>query len=157
MKNKFKLGIATTLAAVTSVFVRANINAGAEEVETIAFNNEIVAVTPHSGEVVSVVHNGMETVLNMANPTQAELAKYYYVRPEMKEFFATGLMPSTQEEIREVYDLCDDFAPVGNELKWAHADGADSYTINVALDKHFTKVVFSKTVEECSVDLGNAL
>ena len=157
MKNKWKSGIATALAAIASVTICSDINVNAENLDVIKFSSEIVALTPYSGETMSVVHSGIESVLNLSNPTAKDVAKYYQVTPEMKEFFDTGKLPATQEEIRACYDKCDDFAPVGNVLEWSYAKEADSYTINVALDRNFTKVVFTDTVEETSVCLGNTL
>lgn len=156
MKKKFKICIGAALAMIMSAGVCVNINGSAENLDVVGFSGEIVAVTPHSGETVSVVHYGMESVLNMSNPTAAEIAKYYNVTPEMREFFTSGLL-GTQEEIRACLDKCDDFAPIGNVLEWQYAKSADSYTVNVALDKNFTQVVYSETVETTSVNLGNTL
>ncbi len=156
MKNKWKVCIATALAAVASLTVLAKINVNAEDVDMIKFSNEITAVTPHSGETVSVVHSGMESILNMTTPTVSEIAKYYYFTPQMQDFNNNGL-PATQEEMRACYDESDDFAPIGNVLEWQYADKAENYTVNIALDKNFTKVIFTDTVEETSVNLGNAL
>ena len=157
MKNKWKISIATALAAITTVGICANINANAEDTDVIKFSSEIVALTPRGGDMVSVVHSGMESVLNLTNPKAVDVAKYYYLRPEMETFLTTGRLPSTQEEIRACYDTCDDFAPINNVLQWSYAKEADSYTVNLALDKNFTKVVFTDTVEETSVHLGNTL
>ncbi|MBO5736839.1 MAG: tyrosine-protein phosphatase, partial [Clostridia bacterium] len=156
MKKKFKICIGAALATIMSVSVCASIHGNAEDLDVIKFSGEITAVTPYGGETVSVVHHGMESVLNMATPTQAEIGKYYNVTPEMREFFATGLL-GTQEEIRACFDKCDDFAPIGNVLEWQCSIPMDSYTVNVALDKNFTKVVYSETVETTSVNLGNTL
>ena len=157
MKRKLKVCIGTALAAIMSIGICANIKGNAENVDVIAFSGEITAVTPYGGETVSVVHNGMESVLNMSAPTAGEMAKYYQVTPEMRTFLATGVLPATQEEIRACLDKCDDFAPIGNVLEWQYTKAADSYTINVALDKKFTKVVYSDTVEGNAVCLGNTL
>ena len=157
MKNKWKVGIAMALATVTSMSILGAVSAKAEDMDIIKFSNDIVALTPYSGKTVSIVHAGMESVLNMSTATQTELAKYYYSTPEMREFNKTGRIPNTPEEIRACYDNNDDFAPIGNVLQWAYDKQADSYTVNVALDKKFTKVVFSKTVEDTSVNLGNTL
>ena len=154
--KKFKICIGTALAAIMSIGVCANINGNAEDVDMIKFSDEIVAVTPYGGSKVSVVHTGMESILNMTNPTAAEIAKHYNFTPEMREFMTAGL-PTTQEEILACYDSSDDFAPVGNVLEWEYSKTADNYTVNVALDKKFTKVVYSDTVEGSSVFLGNTL
>ena len=156
MKNKWKITIATALAAITSATVCANVKGNAEDMDVVKFSSDITALTPYNGESISVVHSGMESVLAMTNPTQAEIAKHYYFRPEMQEFAKYGL-PSTVEEILRCYDVCDDFAPVGNVLQWQYASKADNYTVNVALDKNFTQVVYSETVESTSVNLGNTL
>ena len=156
MKNKWKITIATALAAITSATVCANVKGNAEDMDVVKFSSDITALTPYNGESISVVHSGMESVLAMNNPTQAEIAKHYYFRPEMQEFAKYGL-PSTVEEILRCYDVCDDFAPVGNVLQWQYASNADNYTVNVALDKNFTQVVYSETVETTSANLGNTL
>ncbi|MBE7080585.1 MAG: tyrosine-protein phosphatase [Clostridiales bacterium] len=156
MKNNWKISIATALAAITSVTVCANIQGNAEAMDVVKFSSEITALTPYDGATVSVVHSGIESVLALTNPTQAEIAKYYYFRPEMQEFSKTGLLPDTEELLR-CYNVCDDFAPVGNVLRWQYASKADNYTVNVALDKNFTQVVYSETVESTSVNLGNTL
>ena len=154
--KKFKICIGTALAAIMSIGVCANINGNAEDVDMIKFSDEIVAVTPYGGSKVSVVHTGMESIMNMTTPTAAEIAKHYNFTPEMREFMTAGL-PTTQEEILACYDSSDDFAPVGNVLEWEYSKTADNYTVNVALDKKFTKVVYSDTVESTSVFLGNTL
>lgn len=156
MKKKIKIGVAMGLAAITFTACSASVKGKAESFDVIKFSNEITALSHRGGETVSVVHAGMESVLNLVNPTQEEVAKYYYFTPEMQEFSTKGL-PASQEEIRACYDKCDDFAPINNVLEWSYAKDADNYTINVALDRTFTKVVFSETVEETSVDLGNTL
>ena len=156
MKNKWNVCIATALAAVTSLTVFASINVKAEGVDMIKFSNDIAAVTPHGGETVSVVHSGMESILKLPKLTVEEIGKYYCLTPEMQEFVATGVVPG-REELLACYDSSDDFAPVGNVLEWKSEISADSYTVNVALDKRFTQVVFTDTVEETSVNLGNTL
>ena len=157
MKNKWKACIATGLAAITATSFFGVMQANAEEeVTTVKFSSEIVAVSPRINETVSIVHSGMESVLNIANVSSAEVGKYYYFTPDMRAFNEKGL-PSTQEEIRACYDNNDDFAPVNNLLEWAYEAEADSYTVSVALDKKFTQVVFTDTVEENFVNLGNTL
>ena len=156
MKRKWRVCIGTALATIMSVGICASISGNAEDVDVIAFSSEISAVTPHSGDTVSVVHHGMESILNMTTPTMTEIGKYYYFTPEMREFATIGL-PSDKEERLECFDKCDDFAPIGNVLKWQYDKAADSYTVNVALDKKFTKVVYSDTVADTSVNLGNTL
>ena len=63
MKNKWKISIATALAAITTVGICANINANAEDADVIKFSSEIVALTPRGGDMVSVVHSGMHSSL----------------------------------------------------------------------------------------------
>ncbi len=158
MKKKFKVCIATALAAVTSLTVVGTVGANAEDVDMIKFSSEIVALTPHSGDTVSVVHNGMEAMLALPNLTPAEVGKYYYFRPEMQIWNDYSLIHyDTPEKVREFYDLCDDFAPVNNTLKWSYDKEADNYTVVVALDKNFQNVVFTDTVETASLNLGNTL
>ena len=155
MKNKFKICLATAMAGVLSVSFTAKVNVTANP-DVIKFSREIVALSHHDGETVSVVHSGMESMINLSKLTVESVGKYYYFRPEMQLWNEYSLTYyDTQEKVREFYDLCDDFAPINNELKWAYEDGADSYTVNVALDRSFENVVFSKTVEGCSVNLGN--
>ncbi len=156
MKNKWKITIAAALLAATSVTAFSNIGVKADNVDMIKFDSSITATTPHNGNEISVVHSGMESVLRLTNVTPSELGKYYYFTPDMQEFNNKGL-PSSQEEIRACYDNNDDFAPINNTLAWNCEESAESYTVNVALDKSFTKVVFSETVEETSVYLGNTL
>ena len=73
MKNKWKACIATALA-ITSAAVCANVKAMAEEKkDMIEFSNEIVALTPHSGEKISIVHNGIEGIMNLKKLTVADV------------------------------------------------------------------------------------
>ena len=158
MKKKFKICIATALAAVTSLTVVGTIGANAEDVDMIKFSSDIVALTPHSGDTVSVVHSGMESMLALNSLTPADVGKYYYFRPEMQIWNDYSLVYyDTVEKVRAFYDLCDDFAPVNNTLQWSYDKEADNYTVVVALDKAFQNVVFTDTVESASVNLGNTL
>ena len=159
MKNKWKVCIATALAAITSVAVCANVKANAEDKkDMLKFSSEIVALTPHSGETVSVVHNGIEGMMNLKKLTVADIGKYYYFRPAMQIWNELALTYyDTQEKIWAFYNECDDFAPINNTLKWNYTKDADSYTVAVALDKEFKEVVFTDTVNINSVNLGNTL
>ena len=159
MKNKWKVCIASTLVAITSVAVCANARAMAEsKKDTLKFSSEIVAITPHSGETISIVHNGIEGMMNLSKLTVADVGKYYYFRPEMQIWNDLSLTYyDTQEKVRAFYNECDDFAPVNNTLKWNYSKNADSYTVAVALDKEFKNVVFTDTVATSSVNLGNTL
>ena len=159
MKNKWKVCIATALAAITSVAVCANVKANAEDKkDMLKFSSEIVALTPHSGETVSVVHNGIEGMMNLKKLTVADIGKYYYFRPGMQIWNELSLTYyDTQEKVWAFYNECDDFAPINNTLKWNYTKDADSYTVAVALDKEFKEVVFTDTVNINSVNLGNTL
>ncbi|MBQ4099732.1 MAG: tyrosine-protein phosphatase [Clostridia bacterium] len=159
MKNKWKVCIASALVAITSVALCANVKAKAEDKNnTLKFSSEIVALTPHSGETVSIVHNGIEGMINLNKLTVADVGKYYYFRPEMQIWNELSLTYyDTQEKVWAFYNECDDFAPINNNLQWNYAKGADSYTVAVALDKEFKNVVFTDTVATNSVNLGNTL
>ncbi len=159
MKNKFKTVVAGMLATVASVAVCANVIASAEvKPATVQFSSEIVALTPHSGETVSIVHSGMEGMMNLAKLTVADVGKYYYFRPEMQIWNTSSLIHyNTQEKVWEFYNKCDDFAPIGNTLNWTAVQGADSYEVAVATDKAFKNVVFTDMVGTNSVFLGNTL
>lgn len=158
MKNKWKVCIAAALA-ITSAAVCVNVKAMAEEKkDMIEFSSEIVALAPHSGEKISIVHNGIEGIMNLKKLTVADVGKYYYFRPAMQIWNDLSLTYyDTQEKVWEFYNECDDFAPIGNTLEWNYAKNADSYTVSVALDKEFKKVVFTDTVATNSVNLGNTL
>ena len=159
MKNKWKVYMATGLAAITSIAVCANVKANAEDKkDMLKFSSEIVALTPHSGETISVVHNGIEGMMNLNKLTVADVGKYYYFRPGMQIWNDLSLTYyDTQEKVWAFYNECDDFAPINNTLKWNYAKDADSYTVAVSLDKDFKKVVFTDTVATNSVNLGNTL
>ena len=141
MKNKWKVCIELGLAAITSVAVCANVKANAEDKkDMLKFSSEIVALTPHSGETVSVVHNGIEGMMNLKKLTVADIGKYYYFRPGMQIWNELSLTYyDTQEKVWAFYNECDDFAPINNTLEWNYAKNADSYTVSVALDKEFKK------------------
>lgn len=158
MKNKWKVSIAAALAAITTVGICANINVKAEDADVIKFSSEIVALTPHSGEEVSIVHSGIEGMMNLKKLTVADVGKYYYFRPEMQIWNDYSLTYyNTQEKVCAFYNLCNDHAPINNTLKWSYGKDADNYTVVVALDKAFQDVVFTDTVDAKSVNLGNTL
>ena len=83
MKKKIKIGVAMGLEAITFTACSASVKGKAESFDVIKFSNEITALSHRGGETVSVVHAGMESVLNLVNPTQEEVAKYYYFTPEI--------------------------------------------------------------------------
>ena len=63
------------LAAITFTACSVSVKGKAEDFDVIKFSNEIVALSHRGGETISVVHSGMESVLNIVNPTQQEVAK----------------------------------------------------------------------------------
>ena len=158
MKNKWTVSIATALAAITTVGICVNVNAQAENVDMVKFSSEIVALTPHSGETVSLVHNGIEGMMNLKKLTVSDVGKYYYFRPEMQIWNEQSLeYYNTPEKVRAFYDLCDDFAPINNTLQWSYGKDVENYTVIVAKDKAFQNVVFADTVDTNFINLGNAL
>ena len=46
MKNKWKITIATALAAITSATVCANVKGNAEDMDVVKFSSDITALTP---------------------------------------------------------------------------------------------------------------
>ena len=157
MKNKFRICLATALASVLSVSFTAKANVTTNP-DVIKFSREIVALSHHDGETVSVVHSGMESMINLSKLTVESVGKYYYFRPEMQIWNDLSLTYyDTQEKVWDFYNKCDDFAPINNTLKWNYEKDVDNYTVSVALDKEFKNVVFTDTVDTNSISLGNTL
>lgn len=150
MKRIFEKLIPFVLILSVSITLAANAysNAG----QAIIFSNEIVALTPRSGERVSVANDYIKAFWNSHN--LKEVTGFYEINDEIRLF--TDIL-TDREAVRELYKNQDGFKPSNNILKWHYEGDYESFTVTLSREEDLSKVVYKAETEENELLLDNIL